>query len=53
VASMALDMGDVKAEPYPLADALEDAYFWMMFQRAMEHPGEEIRSEKMPWHEGR
>ena len=53
VASMLLDMGDEKAEPYPLADALEDAYYWLMFKRAMEHPGEEIHSEKMPWHAGR
>ena len=53
VASMLLDMGDEKAEPYPLADALEDAYYWLMFKRAMEHPGGEIHSEKMPWHAGR
>ncbi len=36
---------------YPLADALEDAYTWILIREAAEHPGQEIHSEPMPWQE--
>ena len=51
IATILLDMAKGKPDPYPLADALEDAYYWLLFQEAIAHPGKEIRLEKMPWHE--
>lgn len=38
---------------YPLAEALEDAYLWILMQEAVAKPGEVIRSERMPWHGGK
>ena len=53
VACHLLDMGRYcrgGAEAYPLAEALEDAYTWLLFARACERPWEEIVSSEMPWH---
>lgn len=53
IASMMLDMRlfiEEEKEIYPLAEALEDAYLWILMQKAVQNPGEEVRSEKMPWH---
>lgn len=53
IATLLLDMGAYCAggpSPYPLAEALEDAYFWLQMERAAQQPWQEIRSERMPWH---
>jgi len=39
------------SSPYPLAEALEDALFWLKMEEAVAHPWQEIQSEIMPWHE--
>ncbi len=52
IASILLDMGKYLsggASPYPLEDALEDAYFWLLLQRAVTHPGEAVRAGQRPW----
>lgn len=57
IASMLLDMERYLTrgvEVYPLAEALEDAYVWMLMRQAAENPGSKVQSERMPWHsEGR
>ena len=56
IAAMMLDMRaylQTGRECYPLAEALEDAYTWILMQEALQSPGEEIVSERMPWHDGR
>lgn len=53
IASMMLDMGEYLErgrEVYPLAEALEDAYTWILMKEAEENPGHMISSEHMPWH---
>lgn len=55
IATMMLDMRaylKTGRECYPLAEALEDAYTWILMQEALKNPGREIASEKMPWHTG-
>ena len=52
-ASILLDMEPYLSggpAPYPLTDALEDAYYWLCIKAAVSSPWREIRSEKMPWH---
>ena len=52
VASMLLDMEGYLAggaSPYPLRDAVEDAYFWLLLNEAVNHPWREITPEPMPW----
>ena len=52
IASILLDMGDYLAggpSPYPLADAMEDAYFWLLVCQAIEHPWQEIAYTPEPW----
>ncbi len=52
IASLLLDMGaylNGGPSPYPLEDALEDAYFWLLAQEAAAHPWQEIASQRMPW----
>jgi len=54
IASLLLDVGGMLAgasSPYPLAEALEDALFWLKMEEAVAHPWQEIQSEIMPWHE--
>lgn len=53
IASMMLDMKafiEEGKEIYPLAEALEDAYLWILMQKAVQNPGKVVESEKMPWH---
>ncbi|MCR5369248.1 MAG: hypothetical protein K6E83_00885 [Clostridium sp.] len=56
IATMLLDMGERAAGvseemPYPLREALQDAYFRILLERAMQDPWKEIRPERMPWDE--
>ena len=53
IATMMLDMGrylEQGIEVYPLAEALEDAYLWILMQEAAANPGCTVVSEQMPWH---
>lgn len=53
IASMMFDMRaylEGGREVYPLAEALEDAYTWLLMEKAWQNPGEMIESEPMPWH---
>ena len=53
IASMLLDMGAFckgGPSPYPLKEALEDAWFWLQMEQPVQHPWEEIRSGQMIWH---
>lgn len=53
IATMMLDMGDFLdqgREVYPLAQALEDAYTWILMERALENPEQAITSQTQPWH---
>ncbi|MBQ8638930.1 MAG: Gfo/Idh/MocA family oxidoreductase [Lachnospiraceae bacterium] len=53
IASMMYDMRrwiDGGAEVYPMAEALEDAYTWLLIQEAAANPGKVIVGEEMPWH---
>lgn len=52
VGSLLLDMREYLEsgkEVYPLAEALEDAYIWILMQQAAESPGTIVKSEIMPW----
>lgn len=52
IATMLLDMREYitnGVEIYSLAEALEDAYLWLLFQEAVRNPNEQIVPEKMPW----
>lgn len=54
IATMMYDMKGYLEETdpgYPLREALEDAYTWILFQRAVEKPWQTIESEPMPWHD--
>ena len=55
IATLLLDMGRFSRgegeNPYPLREALEDAYTWLKMEEAVARPWEEIASEKMPWHD--
>lgn len=54
IATMLYDMKeylDRGAEVYPLREALEDAYEWLLIQEAVKQPGETVVSERMPWQE--
>lgn len=37
-------------EIYPLAEALEDAYTSLLFEKSFSNPGQEIISQPMPGH---
>lgn len=46
IASMLLDMGEYLqggVSPYPLGEAVEDAWFWINVMEAVKHPWQEIR----------
>ncbi len=52
IASILLDMEDYLAggpSPYPLAQAMEDALFWIMLDSAVRHPAEETEVGPRPW----
>ena len=53
MASMLMDMREYLAggpEVYPLEEALEDAWWWLLMQEAATHPGTVVQSQKMPWY---
>ncbi len=53
IATMMLDMREyieTGKEVYPMAEALEDAYVFLLMQEAVKNPGMRIEPEKMPWH---
>ena len=53
IASILLDTADYIAGgpcPYPLWEALDDAYFWLLADRAVQTPWQPVIAEKMPWH---
>ena len=52
IATMMYDMREYieyGTEIYPLAEALEDTYIWLLFQEAIKYPNKEILPEAMPW----
>ena len=52
IATLMLDMGELSTTGrggYPLAEALEDAYLWLLMQRACENPGQTIESRPHSW----
>ena len=52
IASMLLDMESYLAggpSPYSLQEAIEDAYFWLLLDEAVNHPWQEISSQSTPW----
>lgn len=56
IAAMMLDMRkylESGKEVYPLAEALEDTYMWLLMKKAAENPKDVIQSEYMPWHKGK
>ncbi|MCR4622520.1 MAG: Gfo/Idh/MocA family oxidoreductase [Clostridiales bacterium] len=53
IASLLLDMGGYingGPSPYPLKEALEDAYFTVKLKEALSSPYVPVCSERMPWH---
>lgn len=55
IATLLLDMGELIKTGrggYPLAEALEDAYLWLLMQRACERPGQSIESKPHSWQNG-
>lgn len=55
IVSMMADMGDyleTGKEVYPLAQALEDVYLWLLMKKAAENPGSVIEWEPQPWNKG-
>ena len=52
IATMMFDMGEYirgGEEVYPMAEALEDAYLFLLIREAVAAPGKNILPEKMPW----
>lgn len=52
IATMLLDMGTYLhggPEPYPLREALDDAYFWLLAQQAAAAPWKPVESHRMLW----
>ena len=47
IASLLMDIGG--PSPYPLEEALEDAWFWLLLTRALETPWQEVSSQPKPW----
>ena len=55
IASILLDMEKYLSggpSPYPLSEALEDALFWLLMQKAVENPWQEISRPKTIWDAG-
>ena len=55
IATMMLDMGEFIENDcggYPLAEALEDAYIWMLMKKAVQNPGRIITSRPHSWQRG-
>ncbi len=54
IASMMYDMRayiDGGREVYPMAEAIEDAYLYLLMKEAVNNPGCKITPQMMPWHE--
>lgn len=52
IATLMFDMReylDSGKEIYPLEEALEDAYLWILMQQAVQNPWSIVESEEMPW----
>lgn len=52
IATLLADMGEyvrTGREFYPLREALEDAYMWILMSKALEEPGSEAASGERPW----
>jgi len=52
IASILLDMESYLAggpSPYPLEEALEDGYFWLLLNEAVSRPFEAVEAQPMPW----
>lgn len=55
IATMMLDMRELIENGcggYPLAEALEDAYIWMLMKKAVQTPGQIIESQPHSWQKG-
>lgn len=55
IASMMADMEEYLSEGkeiYPLKDALEDVYLWLLMEKAAAAPGAQVKWELQPWHGG-
>ena len=55
IATMMLDIRaflDHDHEVYPLSEALEDAYTWLLMDEAVKRPGQVISSQPRAWHTG-
>ncbi len=53
IATMMYDMREYIAgvkEAYPMTEALEDAYLYLLMQEAVNNPGCKIKPQPMPWH---
>lgn len=56
IASILLDMDAYLhggPSPYPLEEALDDAYFWLLLGEAVAHPWEPVPAQPMPWRKAR
>ena len=56
IATLLLDMRaliEQDREGYPLAEALEDAYIWLLMDEAVKHPGQTVVSQPQVWHRPR
>ena len=54
IAALMLDMRtflDHGREGYPLSEALEDAYTWLLMDEAAKHPGQIVSSQPRAWHQ--
>lgn len=52
IATILFDMREYLAggeEIYPLREALDDAYFWLLMDQAVSSPWKEIEAQVMPW----
>ena len=52
IAALMLDMRaliDQNLEGYPLSEALEDAYTWLLMDEAVKHPGQVVVSQTHAW----
>ncbi|MBQ8953103.1 MAG: Gfo/Idh/MocA family oxidoreductase [Clostridia bacterium] len=52
IASILLDMEAYLkggASPYPIEEALDDGYFWLLLNEAVKRPWETITAQPMPW----
>ena len=55
IASILLDMGSFVQggpSPYPLEEALDDAYFTLLLCQAIENPWQRVDAQTMPWMRG-